>query len=229
MTIMQSYIYEFIIVLFNFSLIVFFIWNLNLKAYPPLDLKVVIDNVLKSKPEASNSVGLPDPDEGEKKRKERREFLKKIVIGTVIVIGVIVAGYFGIKYYGGWDWGGSSSVSPTPATPKQEGTPGGFLIEDLALPKQEPQNLINMLNKQRNEFLASAAEKQDVYLNEFDYIVRTYQINGEIHEVIGQKVHFGQFIKENVYVNKQGDAIFFFEHNGRHYEYIVDKAVKVRK
>ena len=99
---LNYHICELIIIFLNLLSIVFFIWNLNLKVYPPLNLKEIINNVIKSKAEALNSVGLPDPEE-EKKRKERLALLKKIVIGTVVVIGVIVAGYFGIKYYGGWD------------------------------------------------------------------------------------------------------------------------------
>ena len=94
----------FIIVFFNLILIVFFSLNLNLKAVPPLNLKEKADNVIvsQSKPQTLNSVGLPDPeDEDAKWRKERWETIKKVAIGAAVVIGVLVAGYLGIKYFGG--------------------------------------------------------------------------------------------------------------------------------
>ena len=84
------------------SLTVFQLLNSNLK-------DEIEKHIPKQWSEASNSVGLPDPDD---EKKKRLEMLKKVVIGTVVVIGLIVAGYLGIKYFGvGWSGSGSVSVS----------------------------------------------------------------------------------------------------------------------
>jgi len=55
-------------ILFLLSSISYFIWNLNLTEVPPL--KEVIKNVQKARrAEVVTPVGLPDPDEEEKRKK----------------------------------------------------------------------------------------------------------------------------------------------------------------
>ena len=94
MEIMHHFNYFFLIALLCcFNSILFFLLNSNLKETSDL-VEILL------KPEAQNLVGLPDPED--EKRKKRWETIKKVAVGTVVVIGILVAGYFGIKYFGGF-------------------------------------------------------------------------------------------------------------------------------